>query len=399
MNIASLLAWTTLAAVSLPFGLAQESAEKAPLTPDELFEAWSGLEESGRVDTSQWFLAECDRSTTFRSRLERYLVQSVDGNPHDWPEADERPTFDPKVHTPGQVIERRFVKVERAPYDKTYGRLKGGFVKRAFVPAVEYDWARGEIVQLMAWDDPERIARNASRGFTPYTDLAEALVERQLDDRSFAVHAKAFGHAYSDRAGKAFREITLYTAWSSGAQLEMPDVEVLGIYHALTDDWKTYVAPVPGSQHRELYKQIAEAFSDYRKFRDLRTALAVTYLQTRPDLPKGYAGLRESLHGMWELHGSDPAKLAEALPSNQNWETWIEATGTKARRDAEVDARRRGREKALADSSAWARRTFEAILREYGAFDPKPEAPAGTPPKDGDDDGEREAGHGVGSGG
>lgn len=384
MNIALPMAWA-LATVSLGDGTAQD-----PRTPDELFDAWSALEERKRVDTSQWFLAECDRSTTFRSRLERYLVQSVDGNPHDWPPSGERPTFDPKVHTPGQVIERSFVDVERAPYARTFDRLKGGFVDRAFVPAVEYDWSRGEIVQLMQWDDPERIARNASRGFTPYTDLAEALVERQLDDRSFAVHAEAFGHAYADRTGKAFREVTLYTAWSSGAQLEMPDVEVLGIYHALTDDWKTYVAPVPGSQHRPLYKLIAEAFSEYRKYRDLRTAFAVTYLQARPELPKGYAGLRTSLHGMWEMFGSDPAKLAGELPSNEDWESWIESTGTQARRDADVDARRRGREKALEDSSAWARRTFEAILDEYGAFDPKPD-----PPDDVQDDG----GDGDGSGG
>lgn len=335
-----------------------------------LLAAWGRLSESERADTTQWFIAECDRAEDFRSGLERYVVRQIDGPLHEWPAASETPRFDPQTHAPAQIIKRRFADPSAKANAKTFQRVAGGTLKRNFRPAVVYDWASGEIVTVARWDDPERVAMVAAAGFTPYTDVVEAWVTKALDDRSMAEHAKAFGHAYSDRNGRAFKELTLYHAWSSGAELEMPDVECLGIIHSLDDDWKTYVAPVPPRQHQKLYSTIAGHFSDYRKFRGLRDAAARAYSQSSPKLPRGYARTLKRLHGFWESAGSDPQKLAKELPDAKAWEDWLNKKGAQVDGDKDLVGRRQGRIRALKDSEAWSRRTFYGILREYGAFDP-----------------------------
>lgn len=367
------------------FGFAEPvGQEDLKLEPDgapsaqRLLAAWAGLSESDRADTTQWFIAECDRAQDFRAGLERYVMGQIDGPLHDWPAAEETPRFDPKTHAPAQVIPRRFVDTSTKENSKTFKRVAGGTLKRNLTPSVVYDWASGKIVTVAPWDDPERIAMTAAAGFTPYTDLVEAWVTKALDDRSMAEHAKAFGHAYSDRNGRAFKELTLYDAWSSGAELEMPDVECLGIIHALDDDWKTYVAPVPPRQHQKLYSKIAAHFGDYRKYRGLRDAAARSYIQSSPKLPRGYAIAMERLHGFWESVGSDPMKLALELPDSKGWEEWFNKKGAQVDGNGDLVGRRRGRIKALKDSEAWARRTFYGILREYGAFDP----PAKQEPKE-----------------
>ena len=39
----------------------------------------------------------------------------------------------------------------------------------------------------------------------------------------------AFGPAYTDRNGNVYPGVTLYDAWASGPEIEMPDVDVLGV--------------------------------------------------------------------------------------------------------------------------------------------------------------------------
>ena len=96
-----------------------------------------------------------------------------------------------------------------------------------------------------------------------------------MDDGSMKSVMTAFSHAYADRQGNAFPGITLYDAWSSGAEMEMPDVECLGIVHDLLDDWKTWKAPV--RKQESLYDAIGELFVKarlcLRGFLDLQAAI------------------------------------------------------------------------------------------------------------------------------
>lgn len=342
---------------------------------EALVEAWEALGEGDRAEVVEWLRAECDNAEDYRSTLEQYMLSKLDDREFDFPEAEPAPFFDPEEHTPAQIIPRRFVDPEGDKrLEKTLKGLRSGVVKKEFVPAFEYDWRRGMVVRTeTAWDDPARIVTNAARGFSPYTDLVEALVCRQLDRPSpgaeaMEPYADLFGHAYADRDGRAFRGITLYNAWVSGAPLEMPDVEVLGIYHGLTDDWTTYVAPIPPRQHGELYPKIAEWSKVYRRYRALRVAIARSYLQGRARIPREYAVIRKRIHGLWESVSSDPATLAPELPAAADWGQWMNDSVLKIDNKPEIMAGGRARAAALKESKAWTRRTLYGILREYGAF-------------------------------
>ncbi len=364
-------------------------AADTPPTDAELFSAWQGLAPAEQKDTVDWFVAECDRAKDFRSTLERFVLEQHRANRFDWPAAPELPPlYDTAEHAPAQLIPRRFVDTSKKRFGATVEKLVGGRRQRDLRSAYGYDWGAGTVTLRARWDDPERIAFNACRGLSPYTDLVEALVEQQLDAGEVRAEAKAFAHAYSDRNGNAYREVTLYEAWSSGTEIEMPDVECLGMLHDLEDDWKSFVAPVPGRKQRPLYDRLGVHYGKLRKYRALRTALARTYLSADPVLPGGYGPSKLRLNGFWELQSSDSTRMAEDLPSVKGWGKWFEERAAQADDDPEVVARSRARMKSLADSKDWARRTFQGILKEYGAFDPKPPSTpsdATTPPPGGGD--------------
>ena len=200
----------------------------------------------------------------------------------------------------------------------------------------------------------------------------------ELDGDALRPASAAFGHAYADRSGHAYRTITLYAAWSSGAEIEMPDVECLGILHDLENDWRSFVAPVPERKHDRLYDRIGGHYARLRKHRALRTAIARTFVQAAPELPTGYETGVLRLHGFWEIQSSDPTRMAEDLPTVKGWTDWFVERGAEADETPKVVEGARARVQSLKDSRAWTRRTFHGILREYGAFDrKKPEATHG----------------------
>ena len=363
------LAAATLIAIAPP---ALAAPQRGVPAPEDLLRAWSSLEEADRKDTVDWFIAECDRAQDFRAQLERFVLGQVGGAKVELAAAEAPPTFDPERHCPRQPIARRFVSTKTGKHRKVVEEMLGG-LERVMKPAVSYDWARGELVRVAAFDDPRRIAHNAAHGFTPYTDLVEAWVVKSLDGGAMGEEAKAFGHAYADRSGNAYREITLFEAWGSGQDMEMPDVECLGIVHSLDDDWKTYVAPVNARLHSRLYAQISAHYVPYKAYRDMREAIARTYVTYEPVLPTGYSTTRDKLHGFWERAGSDPAALAKTLPDADDWRAWFAREGRAVDQDDELRGRTRGRMSALRKSSQWARRTFHGILVEYGAFETKKE--------------------------
>ena len=189
----------TAIGAALVFGLvpANDGGGQEIPSADELFAAWQALDETGRSDTVEWYVAECDNARHFRAGLEKYVLKEYPGaKRYEWPAATaELPLYDTTVHTPAQIIRRKFVKVDGRRNKKEEERLVGKRNERGFRAAFEYDWTRGTVVTLGKWDDPERLAFNAARGVSPYQDLVEALVEMQIDAGEVRDEAKAFGHA------------------------------------------------------------------------------------------------------------------------------------------------------------------------------------------------------------
>ena len=361
----------TLSVSSLLAAASGATLAQASPSDEQLLEAWLGLSEKDRGDTIEWFVAECDNATHFRATVERYVLQNFEGDAHEWPAAEDPPTFDPSQHTPAQVIRRTFVDPSKGSHADRVKKLRGVWNEREMEVAYRYDWALGSIVSVQPSDSLERIAKTAIAGFSPSSDLVEALVEMQLDRGEMREVAAAFGHAYADRGGNAYPSVTLYEAWASGTTIEMPDVECLGIIHTLDGNWKTYKAPVPGSQQERLYKQIGEHFTPLRRYRALRTSLARVFLQGTAKLPSGYEATALRLHGFWELQVSEPQKMREFLPVDKNWDRWWKTAAKKVDKSKDVRERAAARQRSLDESRAWTRRTFHGILKEYGAFEKK----------------------------
>ena len=236
------------------------------------------------------------------------------------------------------------------------------------------------MVRLGAWDDPERLAFNASRGLSPYTDLVEALVEQRLDAGEVRDEARAFAHAYADRSGHAYREITLYDAWSSGTEIEMPDVECLGMLHDLEDDWHSFVAPVPGRKQRPLYDRLGSTTrSSASTGPSGRPGAHLSGAE--PVLPGSYGPSVLRLTASGSSRAATPSAWARTCPPPR-----AGAPGSRSARPRRTTTRRwwpaRGRAWRACGPPGSNPPHLARDLQEYGAFDPKP--PVTAPPTDGD---------------
>jgi hypothetical protein len=292
-------------------------------TDAEVRAAWQALDADTRRELFEWFRSEVIWLDTFQNGLVRFVLE---GQPRDaglWPTLETAPWYDPAVHAPAQPIPRKALPADGKAVTRKRKEFFFRVPERRLRAAFVYDPASRELRRVAEVDDPDRHMENALAGFRPDHDLAEALVEMQLDDGSQQEVARAFAHAYTDRTGGVYTGLTLYDAWASGARMEMPDVDCLGILHELKDDWKSFVAPVPGPKQEPLYQEVADLFAPYHHHRGLRRALARCYLTGYPVLRDGYGPNLDRLHALWETHESTPEKLAEALPEAAGWERFL----------------------------------------------------------------------------
>ena len=363
---------TLLLAAGLLAPLAAAPLQDAAADPtdDELRTAWRALEPSDREEVAAWFTAEAGRMDTFQAGLMRHVYRSLETDRYAWPEAPERPpTYDPETHAPAQPIPRRFLDPDsrsvRAWTEEVFARNP----PRRLASGWRYDYGARTVQRLAPIEDPERIFENGLAGFPPDLDLVEALVEQALDDGSQQAAHAAFGHAYADRDGRAYPGVTLYDALGSGLEIEMPDVECLGVVHDLLDDWDTWVAPVSPFQHDELYERIGALWLPASRHRELRRALARVYLSGDPALDGAWSLSLERLHAYWERASSDPAKLAAELPDTEEWEDWLREEGRAVDRDRKLRAAADVRRRTLAGDAVRVRATLVWVMREYGALD------------------------------
>jgi hypothetical protein len=277
------------------------------------------------------------------------------------------PTYDPKLHCPAQPIARKRLSANSSRARKAKERFSSRFAEFKPVPGWVYDYASSGLTKLEGWDDPKRLLRNALLGAAPDQDLAQALLEQQMDDGSVLPVMKAFSHAYADRSGNVFPGVTLYDAWASGAQMEMPDVECLGIVHDLLDDWKTWKAPV--RKQESLYDAIGELFVKAQQHRGLRHALAVSYMTAGKEPLAEYGSNHIQFHALWDECSSTPSALVERLPSSKEWRGFLEDWRDKVKGSDSLQARGRARWSALAQAEEQTRALCLRILRENELID------------------------------
>lgn len=331
--------------------------------------AWRKLSAEARLDLALWFTAEARALDTFQETLLQFVVRRPERDPYDWPEAaDHEPLYAAREHTPAQVIRRRPLS-PRSRRARDWAAKVFGPTQRRLKTAWTYDYGLRTVERVSEREDPERIFENALAGFPPDLDLAEAMVERALDDGSQHKLLAAFAHAYADRAGRAYPGVTLYDAWGSGLEIEMPDVECLGLLHDILGDWGTWVAPIPAARQDSLYDKLRGLFVEARAYRGLRSALARTFLTGEPSVEVGYGPALDRLHGLWESFRSDPAALSAALPPSADHSLWLARMGAEAKgADGRWRAGQRRKATLIADR-ARVRAALVRVMRQSGALD------------------------------
>ncbi len=351
-------------------------AEALPLRParaedptdDAVRRAWEGLPADEQVEVLAWFRAECDRRGGYVRGLSQHVLFSVDAPDGGYPRVGRLPLYDAGRHAPAQPIRRRMLDPKAPEVRRERARM--GLDDREG-PAARwgYDWAKGQVVRLDEPEEPDHLIELALAGRAPEHDLVVALVVRQLDRGAERSAHRAFGHAYATRTGVAYPGITLYDAWASGEELEMPDVECLGIYHDLYDDWERFVAPVPGGQQRPLYRIIGDRFRRLRRERSVAEALGRVYLAAEPGLDPSLEGNADRLHLFWERIASDPARAREFLPEldEKPWKSWWEQLD-ELRKDPDISGRAAGRRMALRADAAAVRGRLVWVLQQWGAL-------------------------------
>jgi len=362
----------------------QSSDSAAPELPGDaaLRRAWSFLLPAEQDDVAAWLEAELAGTGTFQSKLAAY-ARSIERRDLGLVPVDTRPAvYEPAVHAPAQPIPRRWL----ADSDPRAGARRRSMLARhptlSGGNAWRYDWGARELRRTRPFLTGEHAFENALAGLPPLGDFAEALVESILDRGDEQAALAAFGHAYTDREGNVYPGLTLYDAWSSAEEMEMPDVDVLGIVHELTPDVRRWVAPIPGTRHDEVYDHVGRLFAPARRYRALRTALAWCYLRGSVELRDGYTLHLDRLHALWDAYASTPAELAAVLPDAAGLETFLESWGLACEENPEVIERGRRRRAQLDLDADLVRATLVRALERHGALErtkrpaPPPKSPA-----------------------
>lgn len=308
---------------------------------------------------------------SFQLACLRHALTLADRDAGLFEDAAPTPHFDPEELAPGQPIARKPISVESSSYRSFAKRLEAARPPRRYRAAWVYDWDLRQPVRLGEPDDPERHFENACLGFPPNLDLAEALVLQALDDGSQREALVAYGNSYTDRNGGVYPGITLYDAWTSGVEMEMPDVDILGLATALLPKLdRRWVAPIPPSEHDELYGALFEEFTPAKQHRGLRESLARTYLASQPVLHDGFTRAHyDPLHGFWEQHSSSPVAAVDDLPTTKTWEKFLTALVVDTGKDPERLQGAINRRVALEQSEQFVVRRLVAVMADLGWFE------------------------------
>jgi hypothetical protein len=330
--------------------------------------AFEALTEGERAEVIEWFDVECQNLGTFQGMLLRYVLDGADRAAEDWPDLAPLAWFDPDVHAPAQPIPRKPLDPSAPEVTAVRNQILAASGSRTLDSGWMYDYAARSLVRLPHAADPARIFANGLAGMPPNWDLAEALVERALDDGSLQQVFQAFSHAYTDRWGGVYPGVTLYDAHASNTQLEMPDVDTLGIVHEAAGDWDTWKSVVPPNQHESLYGKVGELFAKVHRHRGLRTNLARTYLCGSTELRDNYQHNLDNFHALWESASSEPATLLPRLPDPDGWYAFLQGWADSFATDAEVYHKGLVRRTTLDQNSYLVRQKLLWVLDQFQAF-------------------------------
>lgn len=330
--------------------------------------AFTALKDEERQEVLDWLGSECDSLGTFQMSLVKWARAQPDRPADKWPNVEALTWFDPKTHAPAQPITRVPLDPEAPEVKAVRHKILAAIGSRRADSGWMYDYATRELRRLPHEGDRVRVFENALLGLPPGWDLAEAWVERMLDDGSLQKTFAAFGHAYTDRNGGVYAGLTLYDAHASRGELEMPDVDSLGLVHEIANDWTTWKAVVTDVEQPSLYAKVGELFTPAHRHRALRTNLARTFLCGTTELRDRYQHNLDNFHALWEGASSDPAVLAKTLPDSAHWAEFLDGTYKRLQANPAEAVRGFTRHKVLDLDMLQVRERLLYVLEQFGAI-------------------------------
>lgn len=257
----------------------------------------------------------------------------------DVPEARPKIAHDPERYAKGVAPTRRLI----GPDDPAHVKFATTLPDTRLLPdlrkAVVYDWGEGRIVSLpepLGFDD---LYENMLRGYPPGADVALARVQATLDDQAKERPIAAYlDHLYADLDARVYQGITLYDAWASGRQVDVPDVDAIPFALLILKD-RSFRSPIPADARRAaLYEKIKTAAVAHRTYRTWREAAAAAFIAAQPPMDQTYAPLVPRFHYLFAVLGDDPKALKQVLAKAGDRDLWIAQmdallSGSKTERD------------------------------------------------------------------
>jgi hypothetical protein len=274
----------------------------------------------------------------------RQVASELPASPH-------APCFDPNEWAKGVAPTRTHV----GPDSQLHAAVRGRYPRVAFCDdlhaRVQYDWGTGTVVASPTPPTFAQLFENALRGYPPGSDevLARLLAALDRDPRQRRL-AHYFEHTWADLEAKAYEGVTLYEAWYSSTQVDVPDVDAIPFAVQILGD-QSYVSPIPANARRTaLYAKIQAAALEHRRYRSLVLAAAVAVVRAEPVFDPAYAPLVPRFHLTWaRSHDEAPAVARELSAAVADREAWISALDGEVRERPELLALRDGRKRALAE--------------------------------------------------
>jgi len=330
--------------------------------------AFAALDAKEQKEVLDWFENECSKLGTFQVGLVRWVLDQQTERLDGFPPVEPLTWFDPVKHAERQPIPRVPLDPAAPEVQAVRHKILGAHNARRADSGWVYDYARKALLRQPHEAAAQRRFENALCGLPLHWDFAEAWAEMKLDDGSQQKVAQAFAHAYTDRTGGVYAGVTLYDAHASRTDLEMPDVDTLGIMHELLDDWTTYKSVVSERQHAPLFAKINELFTPYHRHRALRTNVARAFVCGSTELRDRYQHNLENFHWLWESASSDPGALAPKLPQPAQWAEFLDGTFRHLNETPQDAVRAFTRKKTLDADALRVRDTLFWVLDQYGAF-------------------------------
>jgi len=281
------------------------------------------------------------------------------------PVAEDPPYHRAQDWAKGVAPDREFV----VAGDERHTSVRQRFPAQTLLPdlhkAVWYDWASARIVRRARPLSTTEVMENIYHGYPPGSDDALAQLLKKFDNNpKMRRIAEYLSHLYADLTAQAFEGVTLYEAWYSGEQIDVPDVDAIPFERKILKT-RRFKSPIPAGRRRtNLYKKIRDQAFEFRKYRTLREAAAAAFLRARPKMDPTYELLVPRFHYLYVVHKDDTDAVAKLLRDVSNRDALIQRVDDRIRGSSTEYQKRLLRKKHLEDMYAWLHYWAQLVVYE-----------------------------------